>query len=381
MKIKKVLGLLTVMIAVFGFSTGAFAAWGDPICTTCKGCTIDRVYCDIPEDQGAVDCRAFDYDERVGGDGYCGGTTTACKAIFNICNCADASNFDSGETIGVRMTILVDGAGGENGAYWSDGATANVAMNQYATAALACEGSTPYTKAFGAGKFYKSDLTTQVTTLTADTTCVVPAANQATVIVTDITAGYTITSADELAKLSHWWIDIAPIRIDPNVLNSNELISVKIELMNQASGGICADCTAVCECVIDVAKVCCDEVELLRCMYFPYVVTQDATWGTGIVVTNLDSDVDIADMEATFTLTDSAGDVFTYTKTDFDTKVWPFMLDTELPNFSGTPAPGPAWLKVETNFYLDGYHFMTDGVFGAGTLPRPCYVDMLKSIL
>jgi hypothetical protein len=29
MKIKKILGLLTVMIAVFGFSTGAFAAWGE----------------------------------------------------------------------------------------------------------------------------------------------------------------------------------------------------------------------------------------------------------------------------------------------------------------------------------------------------------------
>jgi hypothetical protein len=328
----------------------------------------------------ADNCKAFDYDAR---EGYCTGNADNCKAIFNICNCERISDFASGQTVGVRMTILVDGVTGENGAYWSDGASANVEMSQYATATAACADSTPYTKTFGAGKFYKSNLTTEVTTLTADSTCVVPAANQATVIVTDITEGYLITAQDELDKLSHWWIDIAPIRIDPNVLNSGELISVRIELMNQESGGICADCTAVCECEIDVAVVCCDpaDIEILTCMYFPYVVTQASPWSTGIVVTNLDPDVDIADMEATFTLTDSAGDVFTYTKTDFDTKVWPFMLDTELPNFSGTPVPGPAWLKVETNFYPDGYNFMTDGAFGAGTLPRPCWVDLVDLLL
>jgi hypothetical protein len=104
-------------------------------------------------------------------------------------------------------------------------------------------------------------------------------------------------------------------------------------------------------------------------MYFPYVVTQGAPWQTGIAITNL-GDVAKADMEAKLTLTDSTGAKFTYTKTDFTQVVWAVMLDSILGEFSGTPAPGPAWLKVETNFSVDGYHFMTDGNFGAGTLAR-----------
>ena len=372
MKIKKILGLLTVMIAVFGFSTGAFAAWGDPICTTCKSCTLDRVACEAGE-QEEILCYEFDYDDRYGADGYCvASELEKCKAIFNICNCENASDFESGQIIGVRMTILVNSSDGENGAYWSGGADATVDMRPYATAVLACDDMThPYTVDFGPGKFYLSDLTTVVpqATLVDNPTCEVVAAARATVLLTDPTAGYTITPLDAINKLSHWWIDIAPIRIDPNVLHAGELISVKIELLNQESGGICAECTSVCECIVDVAIVCCLDGAHYS-MYFPYVLTQNATWSTGIVVTNLSSSIAIADMEATFTLTDGTGTEFTYTKTDFETKVWAFGLDSELSNFSGTPAPGAAWLKVETNFSVDGWQFMTDGVFGAGTLPR-----------
>ena len=372
MKIKKVLGLLTVMIAVFGFSTGAFAAWGDEICTTCKGCTVDRVACEAGE-QEEILCYEFDYDDRHGADGYCvASELEKCKAIFNICNCENASDFESGQTIGVRMTILVDGEDGENGAYWSGGADANVDLRLYGTEALACDNMADvYDEVFGPGKFYLSDLETVVppATLVDDTTCEVVAAARATVILTDPTEGYTITPLDAIDKLSHWWIDIAPIRIDPNVLHAGELISVKIELLNQESGGICADCVSVCECIVDVAIVCCLDGASYD-MYFPYVLTQDSAWFTGIVVTNLSSSVAIADMVATFTITDGTGATFTYTKTDFETKVWAFSLDAELSNFSGTPAPGAAWLKVETNFSVDGWQFMTDGSFGAGTLPR-----------
>ena len=104
-------------------------------------------------------------------------------------------------------------------------------------------------------------------------------------------------------------------------------------------------------------------------MYFPYVLPGELTWSTGIVVTNV-SDVPIANMEATFTLTDKTGAEFTYTKDDFTSKVWSGWLNDILPEFSGTPEIGAAWLKVDTNFSVDGYEFLTDGIFGAGTLPR-----------
>ena len=105
------------------------------------------------------------------------------------------------------------------------------------------------------------------------------------------------------------------------------------------------------------------------CMYFPYVLTQ-TSWATGIVITNLNPNISADNMEAILTLTDSTGAVFSYTKTDFTSTVWSFALDSVLAEYGWTPAPGNAWLHVQTNFTVDGYSFVTDGSFGAGTLPR-----------
>jgi hypothetical protein len=107
------------------------------------------------------------------------------------------------------------------------------------------------------------------------------------------------------------------------------------------------------------------------CMYFPYVLTGSTPWQTGVVISNVGSDVGPSDMEVIFTLTDSTGAQFTYTKDDFTSVVYTNFLDTMLDDFSDTPAAGPAWLKVQGNFVIDGYSFLTNGTFGAGTLPRP----------
>jgi len=104
-------------------------------------------------------------------------------------------------------------------------------------------------------------------------------------------------------------------------------------------------------------------------MYFPYVLTASAPWTTGIVVTNLGSAVAPADMDVTFTLTDSTGAVFTYARQGCPATVWAFFLDDIVAEF-GAPAAGAAWLQVDANFPMDGYEFLTDGTFGAGTLPR-----------
>ncbi len=105
-------------------------------------------------------------------------------------------------------------------------------------------------------------------------------------------------------------------------------------------------------------------------MYFPYVLTDSGAWFTGIVVTNLGTSVTADDMEATLTITDSTGTMFTYTKSDFTTTVWAVILDNIIGEFSGTPAAGPAWLNVTTNFNVDGYSYLSNGDFGAGTLAR-----------
>jgi len=119
-----------------------------------------------------------------------------------------------------------------------------------------------------------------------------------------------------------------------------------------------------------------DAADLVPCgggtIYFPYVIS-GGNWATGVVVTNLNSPLtasDIAAMEATFTLTDYTGASFTYTKTDFTTGIWVATVDNLIAEAGWSPAVGAAWLKVSANFDLDGYSFLTDGTFGAGTLAR-----------
>ncbi|HEY5521660.1 MAG TPA: hypothetical protein VIK21_00630, partial [Desulfuromonadaceae bacterium] len=152
------------------------------------------------------------------------------------------------------MTILVDGQTGERGAYWSQPASANIQFGMYSTLADTCA-ATAYTRYFGPGKFYKSDQATEVTSLIGGTTCAVPSGNRAVTLITGVDAGYEITADDVLYKRSRLWINIPEIRIDPAVLHNGETISVKIETLNQALGGICLSCVATCECTIDVAKV------------------------------------------------------------------------------------------------------------------------------
>lgn len=378
---KKLLVLITVMAAVFGFSTGAFAAWGDPVCNTCKGCQVEHVPCTFDSGQYATpSCPGFEYDSFTGQPartGYCtninpNANTQNCKAIFNICNCENPAIFNDGETIGIRMTVLVDDVAGQLGAYWADPTVTDIDMYTYGTANGDSCDTLGNLETFGAIDYWQSDRVTGATPLAGNSCDPVPAANQAVVLFSATPAtGFTIQPIDVTEKRHEWWIDIPGLRIDRNVLHDGELISVKIELLAAGSGGICADCDAVCECIIDVAIVCCEEVAVSTCMYFPYVLPGDRAWGTGIAVTNI-SDVAIADMVATFTLTDKRGAEFTYTKSDFTSKVWSAYLNDILADFegTGTPATGAAWLKVSTNFGVDGYEFLTDGVFGAGTLPR-----------
>ena len=376
---KKLLVLITVMVAVFGFSTGAFAAWGDPICTTCKGCYVEEIPCKISAGQDVTPvCPGFEYDTFPGQtprSGYCKGNLQNCRAIFNICNCEDPAIFDVPETIGIRMTVLVDGVAGQLGAYWADPTVNAIDMYTYGTADGEPCGTLANTETFGAIDYWQSDRITAATPLPGISCDPIPAGNQAVVLFSATpTTGYDIQAIDVTEKRHEWWIDIPGMRIDRNVLHNDELISVKIELLAAGTGGICADCDAVCECIVDVANVCCEEAVISKCMYFPYVLPGATEWHTGIVVTNI-SDVAIADMVATFTLTDKTGAVFTYTKDDFTSKVWSSWLNVILAEFSGTPEIGPAWLKVSTNFGVDGYEFLTDGSFGAGTLPRlscPC---------
>jgi hypothetical protein len=235
---KKLLVLLTLMVGVLGFSAGAFAG-----CYNCKG-DVRNVDC-TGAVQGGV-CTEFDYDTPLNlGSGFCTapGMLDNYRALFDICQCADPTYFDTaGNVVGVRMTILVDGLEGELGAYWSDDAgVAPIAIGLGVTGAtrLAACALPAYAQTFGPGAYYLSDEITPAAPLTTGA-CTVPAVNQTTVYSTYNIPGSGYLVAGGGFEQSWWWMDIPPIRIDPAVLNSAELVSVKIEFIEQF--GICATC-------------------------------------------------------------------------------------------------------------------------------------------
>ena len=359
---KKFLVLLTVAVGIFCFSTGAFAQLAD-VCSTCPSkCTIGTIAC--PGSQGGT-CVDYNFQASRGG--------VNCHAIFAICNCLNAGTvFVHGKVIGIRMTILVNGLPGQNGAYWVGGAAAaDVQFAMFAHQADACAATAFGTYHFGEGKFYKTDAAGKqsgdpVTTLAAGTTaCAIPAANQATMIVTDPDRGYTITPEDEETKTSYWWINIPLVRVDPAVLHNCERISVKIETLDQGSGGICADCVASCACTIDIANVCCTTASSNTCT-FPYFTSTGASgsgnpFWNGIAVVNTSNGAGTA----TLTVTQKDGKTGTFTTPSIPAGS---MYVSTLANiaFTGTGLGGvPLWIKAVSTFSgIEGFAMIANTATG-----------------
>jgi hypothetical protein len=151
---------------------------------------------------------------------------------------------------------------------------------------LACK-ETGSPRTFGAPTYFLSDGSTNVTALTANPACTVPAANRATILTTP--TGYVINLATDSLK-PYWRIDIPPIRIDPAVVPAGAKIAVKIELYDVTAGaGICPTCIGcICDCVIEVATVCCASGSASSTAKFPYFtdLTGASGWWNGIAINN-----------------------------------------------------------------------------------------------
>lgn len=361
---KKVLVLLTVAIAFFAFAVTAGA--NEVTCTNCK-CPTAYIHCGTTSGQATTTCSDFDYESAINvSTGNCTayGATTTCRAIFKVCDCDNAAtNFKSGATIGFRFETLTTGV------YFAE-TGADTVGTAYATTTNACKNvsGTNLKPLTGAWEYYKADATAG-TIKSGSTSCTVAAANKVVKMNTADGTGYKIVS-NSLGE--YWWLDIPKMHIDSSEITAGADVKVRISLLSSAGGGICTDCAVVCYCDVTVGKLCCETAEGNTCMYFPYVLTGSSPWTTGIVITNRSSGISAASMEAVMTLTDSAGNSYTYTKSDFTSVVWSDNLDSILSKFSGTPVAGNAWLTIQCNFQCDGYSFLTNGVFGAGTLPRGC---------
>ena len=299
---KKLVVLVTLMVAVFGFSAGAFAAFGDPICLSCKG-PLRNVPIYTAAEQTTLSCTDFDYDMNSSADGYCEyKSNNNYRLIFAVCNCelSQAAKLVDGFRVAIRMEILVNGQSGARGAYWSGPAVTNIIFNNYLTQSAACAATVAeQTKTFGAPVFYLADGATSVPTLVTDPTCTVPDDQKSTILRTPqgAAAGYLITLAD--VNLAYWWIDVPPIRIDPAAVTAGDVISVKVSLYDATLQPVCPDCVVpICECTIDVARVGCTSSSTSS-LTFPYFTSLTAgDYWNGIVIANPNSEAGSCDLTA-----------------------------------------------------------------------------------
>lgn len=352
---KKLLVLLTVAVGIFAFGTGAVAQGLLDVCTPCFKCDPQIVGC--PDQQGGT-CPPFDYN-----------TDPECEAVFAICNCLDAGTvFVAGKRFGIRLTILVDGLPGDNGVYWAGPNPTTINFAEYATQSAAC-GSTGYPSNFGPIAFWKADSTghktSEVTTLQSGVDCEVASSARATIIesvLDDPTAGYTITTAEELAKLSYWVIDIPPMRIDSSLVSPDQKVQVKIEIIDMTSGGICADCLCVCECIIEVAVICPTHTSSATCLYpyftSPTAPTETQPWWNGIAITNTGS----SSCRATLTITQKDGTSTYETPVLAPGEIFVRALQQISPDFVGTVIPDePLWISLSsTCTSIDGFAIIAD---------------------
>lgn len=365
---KKLLVILTLLSFV-GIGSVAFAQTAAPVESLCSTQVL-RVACTLSGQ--FPECGPFDFETGAGAG--CPNSKYENRAVFSVCNCPDPTAFAAGAKIGIRMTILVDkndGLGpraGQNGAYWAT-TDPYVYFNKYASIDLACA-DTAFDFSFGTGHYYKTTNLTSTGYITpyTGTLCDVPTTQEATIYVTDRTAGYTITLQDEIDALARWAIDIPLIRIDPGILHNGECIYVRVEFLNQNIGrGICSDCPPICEGTIKVACVCCSDEEKTSSCFFPYftsVVAPDDInpYWNGIAIQNTSS---VAG-KATITASEKDGvGKGTFTTPDPIPAGGMFVATLDTLTFDGNLGSGQVFLTVTTEFpTMDGFAMMANSLTG-----------------
>jgi hypothetical protein len=412
MKMKKVVGVLAALMAVFSFTViaGAQDNLGTVTCTSCTKCALQNVPCPqtLVGIQGAVtitEACPFDYDDAYG---YCPSTlgntefdaagngiaARKCRLVFNVCDCPDACNLNVGTKIGIQMTIMTTGV------YWAEDEEAydangnrTIWFNNYSSpVANACAPArdAEMLKNFGTVTYYagiteslnaKGKLDRKVTGAGVPAAgCLagnVPAANRMTVIESNVATDYVVKAED--ATKCMFWIDVPAMRLD-GAAKAGDAIKVRTTLLwNRTVAGLCPSCDPpiLCECVITVGVVCCETKDAnTGCMFFPYVLQglqEDSGWVSGVAISAL-ADTLPTDAWCKLTLKDQKGNVATWTNTNMGNGlVWSFVLDSIMDNFGKTLEPGATSLKVESNYRMDGYTFMNANFgFGTGAMPRAC---------
>jgi hypothetical protein len=302
---KKFIAVLFAAGFVFGFVGLAIAQ----DCTTClppqtinRGCEEEQAAC-LPFDYENVD--SFSHLDTAYPN-YCEEFAKQNpRVLFPICDCVEeVGDLNEGDVVDISLEILVNGAEGNNGAYWAQDVNGTgIGLETYPTESAACADSgfdTFFGGVFQYGTYqtdgtiaYSANVDTTYPDCDPDytPTIIEPLPGQAGC--SPASHGYTVTAADELNNNSIWAIDIPHIVFDPTMVGEGDEISVRIcvaladpDDCSVASGGVCGE--VGCCCTFLLGDLCCPEATESFNLIYPYTTPMnDANWWYGMVITNL----------------------------------------------------------------------------------------------
>jgi len=153
---------------------------------------------------------------------------------------------------------------------------------------------------------------------------------------------------------------------------------------------LCGECTE-CVCITPVGVLCSTDVVVsgTYCVMFPYVLFGYSDWSSGIGLNRLCATSAGNTSYVELTLTDCTGTPYTHRIEDFGNCLGEagMTIDQMISEYGWSPNAannnrGQGWLKVTSNFPLDGYQFnmYNDGsmVFGAGVLAEDCWASCVR---
>jgi hypothetical protein len=364
---KKIITFLMAATMIIGFAGVAMAA--DATCSTCTAPGVINRAC--PAEQYECYAVPFDYEDNDQFYNYCDDVDKDYRRVlFPACDC---DNFVEGDTIDIRMEILVNGSVGDNGAYWAEYVD-SIGLSTYVSATAACQENifdTGFQGAFDYLYYNSAGILTQGMP-DSSSDCFASATSdmqyRVTVIqpdIDDMTHGYTITQADDQGNLATWAIDIPWIKFDLNKVQAGDEISVRICLARTDAegdvdlGGICGDTGCCCTFVVGTLGCCSDEYTADNELIYPYATPMNsADWWFGFVITNLSSE----DGEAMITVYETNSDLSVDTATITVPVVGNGLYVTNnqglMAAFGGDIGDGRAYFVVETDFDASGFLFI-----------------------
>lgn len=326
---------------------------------TCDKAGAGRIDCGSYEAQKESSCKDFDFEEGIG---YC--ETSKDKELVIQAN----PTFDEAKDYYVDITILVNGAPGDNGVYFA--AKEDVKYRVGVTKADVCGKPAETTLSLGENRWFKHGDITGSTEFEGDdvNTCL-PAASKEFVKMSS-------TYGDLGFKGTHSYlkIDLPAFRYNLDKITAGDVVSVKVELRRKP-------CVLVTTVEKTIGTLCCDQpaATTATTLVYPYFTNMSGdAWWDGLVVTNLSS----AAGTAALSFYEQDGDMGTYTTPTIAAySMYVTTLEALLP--AVTPAVGNTgalgnsrlWIQGKTAFSADGFAMMGEPTSGQsmGYLPRVSY--------